>query len=259
MYPELISIGPFTVHSFGLMMALGFISAGIVTYYGFKRAGLNADAVFWITIAAAVGGVAGSKIHYLLLHLDTLREDPLASAFSGAGLVWYGGFVGGIACGLLVTSLYRIPWGRALDAAAPAMAIGYAFGRLGCFLNGDDYGQPSTLPWAMAFPDGSPPTPQVQLSTGEVIEMTVQPTQLYESFAAFAIFFALLYLRRWLKRDWSLFLVFMVMAGVERFLVEFVRWERHGQVQQQVLAVATALTAALALAWVLRRQAGRSH
>lgn len=234
-------------------MALGFVSAGAVTYFGFKRAGLNPEAVYWITIAAAIGGIAGSKIHYLLLHLDELGDDPLASAFSGAGLVWYGGFVGGLAAGLLVTRLYRIPLGKAINAAAPAVAIGYAFGRIGCFLNGDDYGQPSTLPWAMAFPDGSPPTPTVVSPGGELVHVTVQPTQLYESLAAFAIFFALLYLRRWFKRDWSLFLVFLVLAGVERFLVEFVRWNRPGQTQQQVLAAVTAVSATFLLVWNERR------
>ncbi|RJQ44253.1 MAG: prolipoprotein diacylglyceryl transferase [Gaiellales bacterium] len=242
MIPELFSIGPFTVHSFGLMMALGFVSAGAVTYFGFKRAGFNPETVYWITIAAAVGGIVGSKIHYLLLHPDNLADDPLATAFSGAGLVWYGGFIGGLAAGLLVTRLYRIPLGKAINAAAPAMAIGYGFGRLGCFLNGDDYGQPSTLPWAMAFPEGSPP-----------VHVAVQPTQLYEAAAAFAIFFLLLYLRRWFKRGWSLFLVFLVLAGVERFLVEFVRWNRPGQTQQQVLAAATAVVAAAVLIWVERR------
>ena len=253
MIPELFSIGPFTVHSFGLMMAIGFVCAGAVTYFGFKRVGLNAEAVYWITIAAAVGGIIGSKIHYLMLHLDDIGDDPLASAFSGAGLVWYGGLIGGLALGLLVTRLYRIPLGKAINAAAPAMAIGYAFGRIGCFLNGDDYGQPSTLPWAMAFPEGSPPTPTLVFPSGEAVEVTVQPTQLYESLAAFSIFFALLYLRRWVKRDWSLFLAFLVLAGIERFLVEFVRFERPGQTQQQVLAIVTALIAAALLAWNERR------
>lgn len=257
MYPELISIGPFTVHSFGLMMALGFVSAGAVTYAGFKRAGLNPETVYWITIAAAVGGITGSKIHYLLLHLDEMGDDPLASAFSGAGLVWYGGFLGGMALALLVARLYRIPLGKGINAAAPAMAIGYAFGRMGCFLNGDDYGQTSTLPWAMAFPDGSPPTPTIINSSGELVNVTVQPTQLYESFAAVAIFFGLLYMRRWFKRDWSLFLVFLVLAGIERFLVEFVRWNRPGQTQQQVLAAATAIVAAILLVWNEKRAAAR--
>ena len=248
MYPELLIIGPFTFHSFGMMMALGFVAAGITTYYGFKRKGLNPEYVYWMTIAAAIGGLLGSKIHYLLLHLDRLRENPLASAFSGAGLVWYGGLIGGTLAVLLVVLIVKLPPGKTADALAPAIAIGYAFGRMGCFLNGDDYGLPSTLPWAMGFPDGSPPTPA---------GLTVQPAQLYEVGASLLIFFALLYLWPRLKRDWELFLVYLVMAGSERFLVEFVRFDRPGQTQQQLLAIATALIAALALAWIHMRPRSR--
>ncbi len=244
MYPELLTIGPFTFHSFGLMMALGFVAAGVTTYYGFKRKGLNPEYVYWMTIAAAVGGLLGSKIHYLLLHLDRLQDNPMTTAFSGAGLVWYGGLIGGTLGVLLVVLIVKLPLGRTADAVAPAIAIGYAFGRMGCFLNGDDYGRPSTLPWAMEFPQGSPPTPE---------GLTVHPAQLYEAGASLLIFFVLLYLWPRLRRDWELFLAYLVMAGFERFLVEFVRFDRIGQTQQQLLALATTLAAALALAWVHRR------
>lgn len=248
MYPELFAIGPFTVHSFGLMMALGFLAAGVTAYYGFRRKGLNPETVYWLTIAAAVGGIVGSKVHYLLLHLDEIGDDPLASTFSGAGLVWYGGLIGGAAAAAVVMRLYRLPFAKVMDAAAPAMAIGYAFGRMGCFLNGDDYGRPSTLPWAMEFPEGSPPT---------LPGVAVQPTQLYESFASLVIFGVLIYLRPRLKRDWALLCAYLVMAGLERFLVEFVRtqYQRAGQLQMQVLALATALVAGAVLVWIYRRPA----
>ena len=244
MYPELLSIGPFTIHTFGLMMALGFLVAGIAAYYGFKRKGLDPENIFWLVIAAAVGGVLGSKIHYLLLNLSDLGDAPLKSAFSGAGLVWYGGMVGGLAAALIVMTFLKLPWGRVLDASAPAIALGYAFGRMGCFLNGDDYGTASTLPWAMSFPKGSPPTPP---------GITVQPTQLYEVAAAILIFFILLFLWPRLKRDWELFSAYLVMAGTERFLVEFVRFQRDGQTQQRLLALATAMAAAIALVWIHTR------
>ncbi len=244
MYPELFTIGPFTIHSFGLMMAFGFIAAGITAYFGFKRKGLNPEHVYWLTIAAAIGGLLGSKLHYLLLHLDDLGDDPLTNAFSGAGLVWYGGLIGGLGAAIIMMIILRLPWAKVLDASAPAIAIGYAFGRMGCLLNGDDYGMTSTLPWAMEFPDGSPPT---------LPGIAVQPTQLYEVGASILIFFALLYLWPRLKRDWELFLAYLVMAGAERFLVEFVRFERGGQTQQQQLALGTAIVAAILLAWVHAR------
>ncbi len=243
MYPD-FALGPLTIHSFGLMMALGFIAAGAVAYLEFRRRGMNPEYVYWLTIAAAVGGLIGSKIHYLIIHMDELQEDPLASAFSGAGLVWYGGMIGGVIGAVVVVMLYRLPWGKVLDACSPAMALGYAFGRIGCFLNGDDYGRPSDLPWAMEFRDGAPPTRP---------GISVQPTQLYEAFSSMLIFFIVMALRKRLKRDWALGCVYLILAGVERFLVEFVRAQRDGQTQQQVLALGTALIAAAALIWVQTR------
>lgn len=244
MYPELFTIGPFTVHSFGLMMALGFLSAGVAAYVGFKKKGLDPENVYWLTIAAAVGGILGSKAHYLLLHLDEIKDDPLVSTFSGAGLVWYGGLIGGFVAAWGVARIYRLRFARVLDAAAPALAIGYAFGRMGCFLNGDDYGRPSDLSWAMEFPNGSPPT---------LPGVAVQPTQLYEVAASLVIFGVLIFLWPRLKRDWSLFCAYLIMAGVERFLVEFVRFQRGGQVQMQILALATAVVAAAFLIRIYRR------
>ncbi len=246
MYPELFSIGPFTIHSFGLMMALGFIAAGITAHCGFRRKGLKTDDVYWLVIAAAAGGLVGSRVHYLLLHLDEVRGD-FGSAFGGAGLVWYGGFIGGLVAAGAVIFILKLPVLKVLDVGAPAMAIGYAFGRMGCFLNGDDYGRVSDLPWAMGFPHGAPPT---------LPGVTVQPTQLYEVAASLLIFLALLWLWPRLERDGELFLAYLVMAGGERFLVEFVRFERPGQLQQQLLALATSVAAAVTLFYVHRRKAG---
>lgn len=242
MYPE-FSVGPLTFHTFGLMMALGFVAASVVVYFELKRKGLNPECVYWIAIAAAAGGLAGSKVHYLLLHLDDLKEDPLSSAFSGAGLVWYGGFIGGLGAAIIAIRLYRLPWGKAFDAGAPGLALGYAFGRMGCFLNGDDYGRPSDLPWAMEFRDGSPPTPP---------GVRVQPTQLYESFSSLLIFAVLMFVRKKLKHDWALACLYVTLAGLERFMVEFVRASEHraGQSQQQLLALATALVAGAAFIWI---------
>jgi len=243
MYPD-FPVGPLTFHTFGLMMALGFVAASTVVYFELKRKGLNPECVYWIAIAAAVGGLLGSKIHYLLLHLDDLKSDPLSSAFSGAGLVWYGGLIGGLAGAMIVIRIYRLPWGKAFDAGAPGLALGYAFGRMGCFLNGDDYGRPSELPWAMEFRDGSPPTP---------FGVKVQPTQLYESFSSLLIFALLMLVRKKLTNDWALTCLYLALAGFERFLVEFLRANRTGQSQQQLLALATAALATTAFVWIQLR------
>lgn len=226
-------------------MSLGFLTAGATAWFQFRRRDLNPDTIYWLAILAAVGGILGAKLHYLLIHIDEM-DNPWDSAFSGAGLVWYGGFIGGAAAVLIGIRLYRLPRGRALDGLAPAMAIGYAFGRLGCFFNGDDYGRPSTLPWAMEFPEGAPPTPP---------GMAVQPTQLYEAGSSILIFMFLLYLGPRLKRPGMLACAYFVLAGIERFLVEFVRMQRDGQLQQQVLAAATAAVAAVVMVYLYRRPA----
>lgn len=234
-------------------MSLGFLAAGATAWFQFRRRGLNPDRVYWLAILAAAGGILGAKLHYLLIHIEEM-ENPWDQAFSGAGLVWYGGFAGGALAVMIGIRLFRLPWGKALDALAPAMAIGYTFGRLGCFFTGDDYGQPSSLPWAMAFPEGSPP-----------IDITVHPTQLYEAGASFIIFLVLLYLGPRLKRTGLLACAYLIMAGAERLLVEFVRQHRDGdvqifgidystgQLQQQLLAAATVIVATLVLVRLLRR------
>ena len=245
MYPELFSIfRPFTVHSFGLMMALGFFSAGAVTYFEFRRRGMNPEQVYWITLACAFGGLAGAKIHYILLHLDELGDDPLASAFSGAGLVWYGGFIGGILAGLIACRLYRISAGEAFNAWPPrrwrsAMRLAV----WAAFLMAMTTAVLRTFPGRWNFPTGRHRPSRSQRSTHPALRV----------FSAVAIFFVLLYLRNRLRSRWSLFMAFLVMAGSERFLVEFVRFQREGQQQQQVLALVTAICAGVALFFIEKR------
>ncbi|GAB4251675.1 MAG: prolipoprotein diacylglyceryl transferase [Thermoleophilia bacterium] len=238
MYPELFDIGPVTVHSFGVMMALAFITAGLVTGWQLSKRGISTDLTYTLLIAAIVGGVVGAKIHYLIIHPDRFE----VAAFSGTGLVWYGGLFGGIAAVALVAYLSAHPTALIADAVAPGLAVGYAVGRIGCFLNGDDYGVPTDLPWGMAFPDGSPPTTE-----------TVHPTQLYETFGSLFILALLLWvLAPRLARTGSLFWSYLGLAGVERFLVEFVRTNPEaalGLTQQQWISALLIVAGLVAVWW----------
>jgi phosphatidylglycerol:prolipoprotein diacylglycerol transferase len=226
-HPVLFHIGGFTMNSFGVMIALAFIAAGFVAHWQFKKRGVRPDFIYPLLIAAVIGGLLGAKIHYLIIHPDEWPRNML----SGSGLVWFGGLFGAIVGVVLVTWVSKQRLARIMDAGALAVAIGYAVGRMGCFLNGDDYGQPTSLPWGIAFPNGSPPT-----------TVRVQPTQLYEIGASLVIF-ALLY---WLvsprfKREGSLIFAYAILAGIERFLVEFIRTnpkEALGLTQQQFIAIA---------------------
>src|SRR5215470_3957884 len=141
MYPTLIKIGSFEITTFGLMMFLAFVVAGWVLSRQFRRYGLSEDSASSMVMAAAIGGIVGAKIYYAIL----FRDWHLL--FDRAGLVWYGGLIGGfLACSGFIL-IKRIDYFTVVDAAAPALAVGYALGRIGCFLVGDDYGAPTNGWW----------------------------------------------------------------------------------------------------------------
>ncbi len=206
MIPDLFSIGPFTLHSFGLMVALGLIVSAYFVSLDLARRGRNPALAWEITIAAGVGGMIGARVDYLI-------QNGGGSLFSASGLVWYGGVIGGALGVWLVSAWRKIPIGIVANVIAPALALGYGIGRIGCQLSGDgDYGSASSLPWAMSYPDGEVPTTEI-----------VHPTPLYETTAMLVVFWVLWRTGDRFDRPWALFGVWCVLAGVERFLIEFIR------------------------------------
>ena len=226
MFPTLLKIGSFEITTFGLMMFIAFVVAGWVLSRQFRRYRLTDDAASSMVMAAAIGGIVGAKIYYAIL----FRDWHLL--FTRAGLVWYGGLIGGsLACAIYLR-VQRIDFLTATDAAAPALAIGYSLGRIGCFLVGDDYGRPTNSWVGIAFPKGSPPTTAEELrnfgvsvdsSLAPDTVLRVHPTQLYESAAALLMFFILLRAGRAPHHKGRIFGLFLILMGIERFLVEIVR------------------------------------
>ena len=211
MLPE-IHLGPLSLKTFGMMFALAFIAIGLVLARRLRELGKPVDWAYEIAFAALAGGLVGSRLYWLVQHWDTARQDLLGSVFGGSGLVWYGGLLGG--------ALAVVAWARRrgmldlglLDLAAPGLALGYAVGRVGCQISGDgDYGKPWNGPWAMAYPNGEVPTTQ-----------PVHPTPIYESLAMGLVAIVLWHLRDRF-RPGVLFALYLVLAGLERFLVEFIR------------------------------------
>jgi phosphatidylglycerol:prolipoprotein diacylglycerol transferase len=237
-YPELFHIGGFTMNSFGVMMALAFIAAGFLAHWQFKKRGVKPDFIYGLLIAAVIGGLLGAKIHYLIIHPD---EWP-GNLLSGSGLVWFGGLFGAIAGVVIVTVLSKQRLAAIMDSGAIAVSIGYAVGRIGCFLRGDDYGTPTDLPWGMSFPEGVPPT-----------TVKVHPTQLYESAASLVIFALLVWvIAPRFKREGPLMFAYAVLAGVERFLVEFIRTNPPvalGLTQQQWISIAMFVVGIAGMWW----------
>jgi phosphatidylglycerol---prolipoprotein diacylglyceryl transferase len=210
-YPEL-HIGPLTLQTFGLMFALAFLAAGALIAKRLKEIGRPVDWAYEMGFAALLGGLVGSRAYFIVQNYDSVKDDLLGNLFSGSGLVWYGGAIGG-ALAVALWAWYRGFLGLALlDLAAPALALGYAIGRCGCQLSGDgDYGKPWDGPWAMSYPDGTVPT-----------DRTVHPTPVYETLAM-GLGAWMLWQLRDRFRTGVLFAVYLLYAGAERFLVEFLR------------------------------------
>jgi phosphatidylglycerol---prolipoprotein diacylglyceryl transferase len=209
MYPTFFHIGNFEVTSFGVMVAIGALVGLWVFGRELARSGLPATASD-AAMAGVFGGLVGAKLLWVVEHLG---EEPFRDLlFSRGGMSWFGGLLGGVGTALIVMRRQRLPIVATLAAATPALAIGHAIGRIGCFLVGDDYGRPSDLPWAVAFPRGLPPT-----------DVPVHPTQLYEMFALFIVAWVLIRWRRRRLPDGIVLGRYLILAGTIRFAIEFIR------------------------------------
>jgi phosphatidylglycerol---prolipoprotein diacylglyceryl transferase len=229
MQPEL-EIGPLTLQTFGIMFALGFIAAGALVVRRLRELGKPVDWAYEMIFAALIGGIVGARVDWVIQNYDAASDDLLGNLFSGAGLVWFGGAVGG-AIGVVLWARWRRMLDLSLlDICAPGLAIGYAVGRIGCQLSGDgDYGIPWDGPWAMAYPDGTEPT-----------DVPVHPTPIYETLAMGLVTY-LLWRLRFSFRPGLLFALYLVLAGAERLLVEFIRRNDEvalGLTQPQLISIA---------------------
>ena len=229
MQPE-IHLGPITLQTFGIAFAVGFIAAGAVLGRRLKELGKPADWAYEMIICALVGGIVGARLNFIIQNYDAVKGDLLGNLFSGSGLVWFGGALGG-AIGVALWAWRRKMLNLTLlDVCAVPLALGYAIGRIGCQVSGDgDYGVAWSGPWAMAYPHGTKP-----------IDTPVHPTPIYETLAmGFVAYFL------WRLRDrvqpGILFAIYLVLAGAERLLVEFIRRNTAdvlGLTQPQVIGIA---------------------
>jgi phosphatidylglycerol:prolipoprotein diacylglycerol transferase len=211
MQPE-ISLGPLDLQTFGICFAFAFLASGAIFGRRLRELGKPADWTYEAVFAALIGGVVGSRLDFLIQNWDEVSGDVLGNIFSGSGLVFFGGLIGG-AIGVVLWAWWRgwLGW-QLLDTAAAPIAIGYTVGRIGCQVSGDgDYGVESDLPWAMAYPEGTVPTDE-----------TVHPTPVYDTLTM-----GLATLVLWHLRDrfapGVLFGLYLIIAGTQRFLIELIR------------------------------------
>jgi phosphatidylglycerol:prolipoprotein diacylglycerol transferase len=226
-YPFNLHLGPLNITGYGIMMMVGFLMGGWLIDQEIRRRGWHHEYAADITVAAVIGGVLGAKLWYVA------QTNDMAALFSRGGLVWYGGLFGGSLAVLLNGLRLKVPIRWTCELSAAALPAAYALGRVGCFLVGDDYGRPTSLPWGVQFPQGLPPTTAGSLAREFGVPMqagmspetvlAVHPTQLYEVVLMTAAFMILWRLRTHRHATGWLFSIYLLMAGAERFLVEFVR------------------------------------
>jgi phosphatidylglycerol:prolipoprotein diacylglycerol transferase len=242
MYPvifELPNWFPFLggqpITSFGVFMLFSFLTGGYVIRAGLRRIGEDPEKAWDLVFMGVVGGIVGAKGYYILLNYPRLMSDPMGLILSRGGLVWYGGFM--LATALVIWEIkrqgLRVP--VMADVIAPALALAYGVGRVGCFLVGDDWGRPTASVFGVRFPRGTPSTsvqnieqifgmsvdPELIEQYGQIVP--VHPTQLYEVGLSTLIFFVLWPMREHGHRKGWLFMLWLALAGMERFLVEFLR------------------------------------
>lgn len=228
-------LGGQPITSFGVFMLLSFLTAGYVLRAELRRVDENPDKAWDFVFMAVIGGIVGARGYYVLLNFPQLLEDPVSLIFSRGGLVWYGGFL--LATALVIWEIRRqkmsVP--ATADLMAPALALAYAVGRIGCFMVGDDWGRPTDSWVGIRFPRGTPATtvqnieqmfgievdPALIEKYGQVVP--VHPTQLYEVGLSTLIFFALWRIRDHDHAKGWLFMLWLSLAGLERFAVEFLR------------------------------------
>jgi prolipoprotein diacylglyceryl transferase len=244
-----LHLGPLTIPTFGLLVALALITSAYILHADFVRRRWNADAFTMITVAG-LAGIAGAKLYHLLESPSEFLADPWPLLLSRYGFAWFGGFLGGFGAMLLQGRLAKLPLLEFLDACSPAACFGYAIGRIGCLLSGDgDYGRPTSLPWGMSFPNGVVPTTD-----------RVHPTPIYEFLIWCAVGAYLWHMGtksvRGPKAQGEIFCNYLILTGVARFLIEFIRINPRsflGLSNAQVASLLSILAGAVLL-WRIKSQ-----
>ncbi len=216
MYPTICTIGPFTIYSYGLMLAVAVFLASFLASREAPRLGIKSDLIFDLTFWVVLFGLLGARIFYILLDFPFFMSHPLEIIMiQKGGLAWQGGLILGGIAGIGFVQKKGLPLFKMLDFTAPYIALGQAIGRLGCFLNGCCYGK--EVSYGIFFP---------------VHQARLHPAQLYEFLGLITIFFILKWVQKKNKRQGTIFLLYLVLASFLRFAIEFARadqlWMAYG-------------------------------
>jgi phosphatidylglycerol:prolipoprotein diacylglycerol transferase len=239
MYPLLIKIGDFSLHTYGFMLALGFILAVFVALKEARRVGVDPNLVMDLCFYLVLAALLGSRVFYVLLNWEEFRSHPMdAVKFWQGGLVFYGGLIFAFLTGLWYVRRHHLNFRQLADLMAPSIALGQALGRLGCFAAGCCYGAPTAVPWACTFKNTESLAP---------LGVALHPTQIYESAATFGIFFALITMRKSKRFAGQLFWYYLLFYSAARFIIEFYRGDPRGWAIPGFISAAQGIAIPLAL------------
>lgn len=210
---DLLTIGPLTIHGYGLMIAIGILAACLVASYRAKRVDLNADHIGSLVLWSLLGGVLGAKLLYWFTQLNNIIQNPRILLNLTEGFVVYGGIIGGILAGYLYCRIKKLNFLKYFDLLVPSVALAQGFGRIGCFLAGCCYGMETTSHFGVIFPEHSLAPSGVRLI----------PTQLISSGLDFLLFIALVLFAKKKKRDGQVAALYLILYSAGRFVLEFFR------------------------------------
>jgi phosphatidylglycerol---prolipoprotein diacylglyceryl transferase len=223
MYPILFQIGPITIYSFGAFMALAALAAAWIVHSELKRRGFDPELASTMVFAAAIGGLIGARLLFIVEEWGNFLHSPMQYIFTGAGFTWYGGFLGGAAAVSWVARKNKIPWLMGADIAAPALALAYGIGRIGCHVAGDgDWGIVTDVPWGVAYTNAIVGWADPQTGVPYPPAVRVHPTPIYE-FLESVLIFTILWKLRKSYAPGTIAWLYLLLAGLARFVVEFWR------------------------------------
>ena len=216
MYPDIIKLGPLTVHSYGLFISLAFTFGIILASYRAKARNIDVSMVLDMSIYAIVSAIVGSRIVYIIVNYKDYLKDPIRVFYiHQGGLVFYGGLIGVIITLSYYIRVHKLEFFEIADLLIPSLPLGHMLGRIGCFLNGCCYGACTTSAYGVVFPGLHNPSPR-------------HATQLYESLFCLLSLFLLLFIEKYLKKSGYLFVTYIYLYSAWRFSIEFLRDDDRG-------------------------------
>jgi phosphatidylglycerol---prolipoprotein diacylglyceryl transferase len=236
MHPFLFSIGPFSVPAYGTCIAMGFICGIVLASVLARREGINSEAVQRLAFWALLGGLIGGRLLWMLVYWRQVVDYPMDALLSRTGFVFFGGLCGGTATSIWCLRRNQLPFWWMADAVAPAIALGQAFGRVGCFMFGCCHGDACTTGWGFSFPEqvwngevvGSPAYFAYPDSAHPGFSLPVYPTQLWSAVALLLLCIGLVMLHKRRHFLGQVFLSYLIAYGVIRFIIEIYRGDDRG-------------------------------